>query len=142
VERVFAQGALVLDLANWGWWRYSGIGTDGLHYRTYTGLPSNLFHDHGKYRRVRNSEGARCDIGLYSAVIVAQAIMAGLVGYFLGVLITIPMIHDTKPHIPWISLRWWLPLGVFFPTLAMCALASILSVKAALTVEPAKVFRA
>jgi putative ABC transport system permease protein len=75
-------------------------------------------------------------------VIVVQAIMAGLVGYFLGVLISIPMIRAAKPHIPWISTPWWLPLAVFLPTLAMCALASILSVKAALTVEPAKVFRA
>jgi putative ABC transport system permease protein len=75
-------------------------------------------------------------------VIVAQALMAGLVGYFLGSLVTIPMIHAAKPHIPWISSPSWLALGVFFPTLAMCALASILSVKEALTVEPAKVFRA
>jgi putative ABC transport system permease protein len=75
-------------------------------------------------------------------VIVAQAVMAGLAGYLLGVLLTIPMIRAAKPHIPWISTPWWLPLDVFLPTLAMCALASILSVKAALTVEPAKVFRA
>jgi putative ABC transport system permease protein len=75
-------------------------------------------------------------------VIVAQAIMAALAGYFLGVLLTIPIIRAAKPHIPWMSTPLWLPLSVFLPTLAMCALASLVSVKAALTVEPAKVFRA
>lgn len=80
--------------------------------------------------------------GYIVRVIVSQAILAGLTGYFLGVLITSPMIRAAKPHIPWISTPWWLPAGVFLPALVMCALASILSVKAAITVEPAKVFRA
>jgi putative ABC transport system permease protein len=75
-------------------------------------------------------------------VIVAQALLSGLAGYLLGVLITNPMIRAAKPHIPWIFTPWWLQVGVFLPALAMCALASILSVKAAITVEPAKVFRA
>lgn len=75
-------------------------------------------------------------------VIVSQAMLSGIAGYVLGVLITSPMIRAARPHIPWISTPWWLPAGVFIPALAMCALASILSVKAAITVEPAKVFRA
>jgi putative ABC transport system permease protein len=80
--------------------------------------------------------------GYIVRVIFCQAMLAGLGGYLLGVLITNPMILAVKPHIPWISTPWWLPVGVFLPSLAMCALASILSVKAAITVEPAKVFRA
>jgi putative ABC transport system permease protein len=80
--------------------------------------------------------------GYMVRVIVAQALLAGLAGYLLGVLITNPMIRAARPHIPWISTPWWLPAGVIVPALAMCALASILSVKAAITVEPAKVFRA
>jgi putative ABC transport system permease protein len=80
--------------------------------------------------------------GYIVRVIVAQAMLAGLAGYLLGVLITRPMILAAQPHIPWISTPWWLPAGVLLPALAMCALASILSVKAAITVEPAKVFRA
>jgi putative ABC transport system permease protein len=75
-------------------------------------------------------------------VIVSQAMLSGLAGYVLGVLITKPMIRAARPHIPWISTPWWLPVAVFLPALAMCALASILSVKAAIAVEPAKVFRA
>jgi putative ABC transport system permease protein len=80
--------------------------------------------------------------GYIVRVIVSQAMLAGLAGYLLGVLITSPMIRAAKSHIPWISTPWWLPVGVFLPALAMCLLASILSVKAAITVEPAKVFRA
>jgi putative ABC transport system permease protein len=80
--------------------------------------------------------------GYIVRVIVSQALLAGLAGYFLGVLITRPMIHLARPHIPWISTPWWLPVGVLLPAVAMCALASIVSVKAAITVEPAKVFRA
>lgn len=75
-------------------------------------------------------------------VIVSQALLAGLGGYLLGVMITNPMIRSAQPHIPWIATPWWLPAGVLIPALAMCVLASILSVRAALTVEPAKVFRA
>jgi putative ABC transport system permease protein len=80
--------------------------------------------------------------GYIVRVIVSQALLSGLAGYLLGVLITNPLIQAARPHIPWISTPWWLPAGVFLPSLAMCALASILSVKAAITVEPAKVFRA
>jgi putative ABC transport system permease protein len=80
--------------------------------------------------------------GYIVRVIISQAMLSGLAGYLLGVLITNPMIRAARPHIPWISTPWWLPVGVFLPALAMCALASILSVKAAITVEPAKVFRA
>lgn len=75
-------------------------------------------------------------------VIVAQAMLAGLVGYLLGLVITQPIIRAALRVIPWIITPWWLPLGVLFPALAMCALASIVSVRAAITVEPAEVFRA
>ena len=80
--------------------------------------------------------------GYIIRVIVSQALLAGLAGYVIGVLITQPMIRAALPHIPWMVTPWWLPLGVFIPTLAMCVLASIVSVKAAITIEPAKVFRA
>jgi len=80
--------------------------------------------------------------GYIVRVIVSQAMLSGLAGYFLGLAITNPMIRAAQPNIPWISTPWWLPVGVLLPALAMCGLASILSVKAAITVEPAKVFRA
>jgi len=80
--------------------------------------------------------------GFVIRVIATQAILCGLVGYVLGVLVTRPMILGARSSIPWVSTPMWLPPAVLIPTLGMCALASILSVRAALAVEPAKVFRA
>lgn len=80
--------------------------------------------------------------GFIMRVIVAQAGMCGIVGYILGVLMTAPIVRAASSGIPWVYTPWWLPLGALAPALAMCILASIVSVRAALAVEPAKVFRA
>jgi hypothetical protein len=75
-------------------------------------------------------------------VIISQAVVCGIGGYILGLLITSPMIRAAQTNIPWVSAPGWLPLATFLPTLAMCVSASIISVRAAMAVEPAKVFRA
>jgi putative ABC transport system permease protein len=75
-------------------------------------------------------------------IIMTQALICGVVGYILGVLLTTPMIHAAESTIAWILTPWWLPAGALLPTLAMCILASIVSVRSALRIEPAKVFRA
>jgi putative ABC transport system permease protein len=75
-------------------------------------------------------------------VIVSQAFVCGIAGYVLGVLVTSPMIRVARSGIPWVTTPSWLPFAVLLPTIAMCVLASILSVRAALAIEPAKVFRA
>jgi putative ABC transport system permease protein len=80
--------------------------------------------------------------GFIVAVIVTQALICGGVGYIFGLAVTFPMIHAAQAAIPWVTMPWWLPGVVLVPTLAMCALASLISVRAALSVEPAKVFRA
>jgi putative ABC transport system permease protein len=75
-------------------------------------------------------------------VILTQALVCGAVGYFLGLGLTFPMIKAAKVGIPWVASPWWLPPFVLLPTLGMCALASLVSVRAALSVEPGRVFRA
>ena len=75
-------------------------------------------------------------------VIVSQALICGIAGYLLGLMITNPMIRAARSNIPWVSAPGWLPAAVLIPTLLMCVFASIISVRAALAVEPAKVFRA
>jgi putative ABC transport system permease protein len=80
--------------------------------------------------------------GFIRRVIISQALICGIGGYLLGLLITSPMIRAAQTNIPWVSAPGWLPIAIVVPTMAMCVSASIVSVRAALAVEPAKVFRA
>jgi len=75
-------------------------------------------------------------------IVLAQALICGAVGSILGLLAVVPSIGYAKSLIPWIYTPWWLLLVMVVPSLAMCSLASIASVRSALTVEPGRVFRA
>ena len=75
-------------------------------------------------------------------IVLAQALICGAVGSALGLLAVMPSIDYAKSLIPWIYAPWWLPAVMVVPSLLMCALASIASVRSALTVEPGRVFRA
>lgn len=75
-------------------------------------------------------------------IVLAQALICGAVGSVLGLLVVVPSINYAKALIPWIHAPWWLPGAMVVPSLAMCSLASIVSVRSALTVEPGRVFRA
>jgi len=77
-----------------------------------------------------------------AGVVVAQALICGCAGYLLGTLITGPMVKLATASIPWVATPWWLPAAALLPTVGMCILASLLSIRAALQVEPARVFRA
>ena len=75
-------------------------------------------------------------------VIVVQALACGAAGYLLGIAVSGPAIRYAKTAIPWLAAPSWLPLAILPPALAICIFASLLSVRAALAVEPARVFRA
>jgi putative ABC transport system permease protein len=75
-------------------------------------------------------------------IVLTQALICGAVGSILGLLAVIPSIGYAKSLIPWIYAPWWLPPVMVVPSLVMCSLASIVSVRSALTVEPGRVFRA
>ena len=75
-------------------------------------------------------------------IVLTQALICGAVGSILGLLAVVPSISYAKSLIPWIYTPWWLLLVMVVPSLAMCSLASIASVRSALTVEPGRVFRA
>src|SRR5713226_3973848 len=75
-------------------------------------------------------------------IVLTQALICGAVGSVLGLLAVVPSIGYAKSLIPWIYTPWWLLLVMVMPSLAMCSLASIASVRSALTVEPGRVFRA
>ncbi|HWO33502.1 MAG TPA: ABC transporter permease [Candidatus Acidoferrum sp.] len=75
-------------------------------------------------------------------IVLTQALICGALGSVLGLLAVVPCIGYAKSLIPWIYTPWWLLLVMVLPSLAMCSLASIASVRSALTVEPGRVFRA
>src|SRR5467141_592088 len=75
-------------------------------------------------------------------IVLTQALICGAAGSILGLLAVVPSLGYAKSLIPWIYTPWWLLLVMVVPSLAMCALASIASVRSALTVEPGRVFRA
>ena len=79
---------------------------------------------------------------LVARVVLTQALLCGAVGSILGLIAVIPVINHATSLIPWIYMPWWLPAVMVVPSLTMCSLASIASVRSALTVEPGRVFRA
>src|SRR5881396_3616394 len=77
-----------------------------------------------------------------SQIVLVQALICGVVGSVLGLSVVLPAMHYTRSLISWIYTPWWLPLLMVLPSMVMCSLASIASVRNALTVEPGRVFRA
>ena len=75
-------------------------------------------------------------------VIVVQALACGILGYLLGIGVSDPLIRHARTAIPWLSTPPELPIAILPFALLICIVASTLSVRAALAVEPAKVFRA
>src|SRR6266446_4128611 len=79
---------------------------------------------------------------LVARIVLTQALLCGAVGSVLGLFTVIPVVDHAKSLIPWIYMPWWLPAVMVLPSMTMCSLASIVSVRSALTVEPGRVFRA
>ena len=75
-------------------------------------------------------------------VVLNQALISGAAGATLGLLATFPLVKLTLRFISWVYTPWWLPLGMIVVSLVMCALASIVSVKKVIALEPGRVFRA
>jgi putative ABC transport system permease protein len=75
-------------------------------------------------------------------IVLTQAILYAGVGSLLGLLVSQPTIHLARTFISWMITPLWVPVAVLFLTLIMCVLAAVMSIKAALNVEPARVFRA
>jgi putative ABC transport system permease protein len=80
--------------------------------------------------------------GFVIRVVAIQSVICGLVGFLLGVAVSVPLVESAKTVIAWIYTPAWLLIIVLIPTLVMSGLASIMSIRVALAVEPARVFRA
>ena len=75
-------------------------------------------------------------------IVLTQALLCGAIGCALGIAATFPLVEQARKAIPWVQTPWWLPPGMVAPSLVMCCGAAVASIRAALTVEPGRVFRA
>ncbi|MGH9834172.1 MAG: FtsX-like permease family protein, partial [Blastocatellia bacterium] len=75
-------------------------------------------------------------------IVLLQALVSGVIGSLIGTLATFPAVEAIRSYISWIHTPWWLPIGMIATGLLMCGLASVVSIRKAVAVEPARVFRA
>jgi putative ABC transport system permease protein len=75
-------------------------------------------------------------------VVLLQSLTCGMIGCSLAAIITFPLVDLARIFIPWATAFISTIALMALPTLGMCILASLTAVRAALTSEPAKVFRA
>lgn len=80
--------------------------------------------------------------GYIQRVVMMQALFSGIIGSIIGLAVTVPLVGVIRGTIPWVYMPWWLPVGMIGVSLLMCSLASVVSVKKAVSVEPGRVFRA
>jgi len=75
-------------------------------------------------------------------VVLTQALACGVVGSLGGLAALLSLLEPIRRWISWIYVPWWLPLGMILLGLVMCVLASVVSIRKAVAVEPGRVFRA
>lgn len=79
--------------------------------------------------------------GFLIGVILWQALATGLAGYALGAGVSGTVLEGIKTAIPWLVSQSSLLAALLPLTLALCSIASVLSIRAALAAEPGRVFR-
>jgi putative ABC transport system permease protein len=79
--------------------------------------------------------------GFVANIVIVQALAFGVAGGSVGALLAIPAVQFAQKAVAWIYLPLWLIPAVLLPAFTMCVLASIVSIRTALSVEPARVFR-
>jgi len=80
--------------------------------------------------------------GFVRGVVLIQALCCGVCGSALGFLAVDPMVVLARSVVTWVLVPHWMFAVVSIITFFMCALASVLGVRAAIRVEPGRVFRA
>ena len=75
-------------------------------------------------------------------LVLLQCLIFGVLGSAVGVLAALPLVQAAKSIIAWIYTPGALLLAAVPAALVMCGLAGASSIRAALAVEPARVFRA
>jgi putative ABC transport system permease protein len=74
-------------------------------------------------------------------VIMTQAALAALMGYAIGMAVSLFVVRGGETGGAYILLNWQTAVGLLFLTLAMCVTAAIVSVNKILSLDPAMVFK-
>jgi putative ABC transport system permease protein len=74
-------------------------------------------------------------------VIMTQAAIAAVIGYAVGMVVSIFVVRGGESGGAYILLNWQTAVGLLFLTLGMCVTAAVVSVKKILTLDPAMVFK-
>ena len=80
--------------------------------------------------------------GFVRGVVLLQSLCCGACGALLGFIAVDPAASLARSIVTWVLVPRWTFGAVSATTLLMCALASVMSVRAATRVEPGRVFRA
>lgn len=74
-------------------------------------------------------------------VIIKQAAMSAVIGYVLGMIVSVFVVHASQEGGAAILLPWPMAVGMFFLTLVMCIGAAMVSVTKITRLDPAMVFK-
>jgi len=75
-------------------------------------------------------------------IVLVQALTSGVLGALIGIALTFPVMRLTQANISWVYTPWQLPMVMVLVSLIMCALAAVVSIRKAVSIEPGRVFRA
>jgi putative ABC transport system permease protein len=74
-------------------------------------------------------------------VIIKQAAISALLGYLVGMLVSVFVVHGSQKGGASIVLPWPMGVGMLGLTLVMCILAAIVSINKVIRIDPAMVFK-
>ncbi len=79
--------------------------------------------------------------GYIYKVILRQAAIAAVIGYAVGITVSVLVVHESVKGGANILLPWQLGVGMFVLTVAMCLVAAFVSINKVTKLDPAMVFR-
>lgn len=76
------------------------------------------------------------------SIVFSQALACGVVGSAIGLIATYPLVAAARVAIPWLDTPWLLPMAAIPCVILMSCLAAVASIRAAVSVDTGRVFRA
>ncbi len=74
-------------------------------------------------------------------VIMEQAGISAVIGYVLGMIVSVFVVHASQEGGAAILMPTWMAVGMFFLTLLMCVGAALVSINKVMRIDPAMVFK-